>query len=103
MIKIMRSIKINSGKDAEAIEWSIKCARFMTENSPGGTLEAWQSLDGDIRQIHFVGTSESMGDFDKGMGFMGNDEGYAELIKEAIEKDLFDADSDRRHFFKKLG
>jgi len=99
----MRSLRINAGKDAEAIEWAIKCAKHMTENSAGGAMEVWQNLDGDIRQIHFVSTSESMGGMDEAMVFMGSDEGFAELVKESFEKELFDADSDCRHFFKKLG
>jgi len=103
MIKIMRSFKINPGKEAQAIEYAIKTAKFMTGNSPDGALEVWQSLDGDIRQIHFVSTAESLASFDESMAFMDNNEGYAEIIKENVENGLLDVDSDRRHFFRKLG
>ena len=103
MIKTMRSLTIKSGKDVEAMEYAVRVAKFMSDNAPGQEMEVWQNLDGSIRRIHFVATYDSIAAFDEVMSFMGQNEAFIAFQKENLDQELFDVNSDTRHFFKTLG
>lgn len=100
MIRTMRSLEIQPGKDDEAFEFAQRVANYINEKSPGETMEVWCCLSGSLRQLHFVGSYDSLAVFDKIDVWMASDEGFRNFGEEIREKNLFVRATDQRQFFK---
>ncbi len=100
MIKTIRSFEIPADKDEDALDFAKRIITYMNKNYSLGKMEAWLSLSGSLRQLHFIGSYESMTAFEGQLTWQLRDKTFINFGKEIEENNLLLRQSDRREFFK---
>jgi len=101
MITFVRTGDIQDGKAMQAIEWAVKISAYINETFETN-ISVQQNVAGQINQLHWVSTFESLGDFEVLMGKLMEDADYQQLIAESGEKGLFSANSLVDSFYRTI-
>lgn len=89
MIAFMRSWKIVPGKRKEAVARLRKFAEYATENIEGYKCTLLTNRSGDLNQIVWIVTNNSLADFEAMTEKFFNDEGFKAIAAENPADGLF--------------
>lgn len=65
MIYSTRTASISAGKANEAIVWAVKLANWINETFPGARMQVLRNVSGQRTQVHFLGTPDSLGEWEQ--------------------------------------
>jgi hypothetical protein len=89
MITFVRTAAIHEGKLMDAMEWAADLAEYIRDNIEGANLQAARHIGGEMYQVCWIATYDSLAAFEEVMGRMEADDGYRERLSDARGMTLF--------------
>jgi hypothetical protein len=102
MITWVRTAEIRDGKRLEAVQWALKTAAYVNETFDLN-VTVQSNVSGQLNQLHWVATYESMADFEEASSKIFEDAGYQQLAREATEQQLYFGSSLNDSFYRTIG
>jgi len=88
MITWVRTADVRDGKNIEATQWALKAAAYVNEKY-NLNISVQTNVAGQLNQLHWVGTHDSLANYEVVSMKIFEDTGYQQLAKEAVEQELF--------------
>lgn len=89
MITFVRTAAVHEGKLMDAMEWAADLAAYIRDNIEGANLQAARRVGGEMYQVCWIATYDSLAAFEQVMGRTEADDGYRERLSEARGMGLF--------------
>ena len=86
MITWVRTANIHDGKINEAFEWAAKVASYINKKFDGANVQVLRNVGGPMYQVHWVGTHDSLAEFERQWKQIESDKGYRNLLTEIRRK-----------------
>jgi hypothetical protein len=102
MITWVRTAEIRDGKRLEAVQWALKTAAYVN-NAFDLNITVQSNVSGQLNQLHWVGTYESMAGYDEAASKIFEDAGYQQLAREAVDQELYFGSSITDSFYRTIG
>ena len=100
MIYNVRTAGISQGKAREATAWAVKAANWINEKYTGTNLQVLTNISGNLTDIHWLWTSDSLGDVEQLMAQLQGDDEYQAMLTDAMSQRLFAEGTLRQTFYR---
>ena len=82
MVYMVRSVRTEAAKDAEAVQWAVKVAAYVNETYPSINVRVLRNINGPLQAVHWAVRYESLAALEEISAKLGADAGYQELLAE---------------------
>ena len=100
MIYNVRTAGMAGGKLNQAMAWAIKVAKWVNGKYPDSNVTVLRNITGNLTQVHWLWTTESLGEYEQLASQLEGDDAYQAMLKEASSEGLFAEDSLRHSFYR---
>lgn len=85
MFRFQRTARIRSGKGSQAIQWAKDIAKYLNENYPPASYQAYVEVFGDYAKVNWISDVEDLATFEKINAKLMTDREYNARIGAASE------------------
>ena len=60
MIKVIRSVRVQAGRNREAVQWAQEVADWLNTRQPGSNIQVFREVFGNAGTLYWLGDAEDL-------------------------------------------